>query len=88
MTLSLLPMEKLGAIERNGTMTFGVWLPWVSAGDGNQVSVKVIHEHDQFLQAIPARVFPMTHTVLAPYGDYWTVSVSIAGTAPTATGSA
>ena len=88
MTLSLLPMEKLGAIERNGTMTFGVWLPWVSAGDGNQVSVKVIHEHDQFLQAIPARVFPMTHTVLAPYGDYWTVSVPIAGTAPTATGSA
>ena len=88
MTLSLLPMEKLGAIERNGTMTFGVWLPWVSAGEGNQVSVKVIHEHDQFLQAIPARVFPMTHTVLAPYGDYWTVSVPIAGTAPTATGSA
>ena len=71
MTSTLLPMGKFGAIENNGTVTFGVCLPWVSASDGNQVSVKVIHERDQFLQAIPAREFPMTHSMQAPYGDYW-----------------
>ena len=46
----LLPLGDLGAIETNGTVTFGLWLPWVSAADGNRVTVKVIHEHDQFLQ--------------------------------------
>lgn len=55
MAATLLPMNRLGAIERNGTMDFGVWLPWVSADDGNAVSVKIIHEDDQFIQGIPAR---------------------------------
>lgn len=88
MGASLLPMDKLGAIESSGTVTFGVWFPWVSASDGNQISVKVIHERDQFLQAIPAREFPMTYAAEAPYGDYWSASVAIAGTAPASPGSA
>ena len=61
--IDLLPLSDLGAIEKNGAVTFGLWLPWVSDADGNRVTVKVIHERDQFLQAIPPREFPMTHSV-------------------------
>src|SRR4029453_8351971 len=51
----LLPLGTLGAVEANGTVTFGLWLPWVSAADGNAVTVKIIHEADQFLQRIAPR---------------------------------
>jgi hypothetical protein len=88
MPLNLLPLSQLGAIETNGIVTFGLWLPWVSAADGNQVSVKVIHEADQFLQAIPPREFPLQHSERAPYGDFWSATVPIAGTAPEMPGSA
>ena len=88
MSLNLLPLGDLGAIEQNGAVTFGVWLPWVSAGEGNRVTVKIIHERDQFLQHIPPREFPLTHSVRPPYGDYWSVSVPIAGTPPAVAGSA
>jgi len=87
MPVALLPLGELGAIEQNGTVTFGIWLPWVSAADGNTVTVKVVHERDQFLQAIPPREFPLTHSLRAPYGDFWSVSVPIAGTAPEIAGS-
>jgi maltooligosyltrehalose trehalohydrolase len=81
---ALLPLDMLGAVENAGTVTFGLWLPWVSAADGNRVSVKIIHEHDQFLQDIPAREFAMSHGIRAPHGDFWSVTVPIAGTpAPT-----
>lgn len=83
----LLPLGSLGAIETHGTVTFGLWLPWVSAADGNRVTVKVIHEHDQFLQAVPPREFPMTHSLRPPHGDFWSVAVLIAGTPPAVPGS-
>ena len=76
---TLLPMNLLGAIEQNGTETFGVWLPWVTAGDGNQVTVKIIHERDQFLQSVAAREFPLSFSDRAPYGAFWSVTVPIAG---------
>ena len=88
MALNLLPMGQLGAIETNGTLTFGLWLPWVSAADGNRVAVKIIHETDQFLQNVPPREFPLSHTVRDPYGDFWSVTVPIAGTPPAVAGSA
>ena len=88
MALNLLPMGELGAIETNGTLTFGLWLPWVSAADGNRVAVKIIHETDQFLQNVPPREFPLSHTVRDPYGDFWSVTVPIAGTPPAVAGSA
>ncbi|HXJ35581.1 MAG TPA: alpha-amylase family glycosyl hydrolase [Candidatus Eisenbacteria bacterium] len=87
MTASLLPLGMLGAIESAGTVTFGLWLPWVSAQHGNRVIVKVIHEQDQLLQAIAPREFPMSHADRSPYGDFWSVSVPIAG-APPSPGSA
>ena len=88
MALNLLPMGQLGAIETNGTLTFGLWLPWVSAADGNRVAVKIIHETDQFLQNVPPREFPLGHTLRDPYGDFWSVTVPIAGTPPAVAGSA
>jgi maltooligosyltrehalose trehalohydrolase len=83
-----LPLDTLGAVENNGTVTFGVWLPWVSADDGNKVTLKIIHEHDQFLQGIAPREYPLSHTQRQPYGDFWSAVVPIAGTPPAAPGSA
>ncbi|MFA1626965.1 alpha-amylase family glycosyl hydrolase [Rhizobium mongolense] len=82
MTMSLLPIHSLGAIETSGSVTFGLWLPWVSAADGNKVSIKIIHDGDQFLKDIPPREFPLFHSVKAPHGDYWSATVPIAGTPP------
>ncbi|GEC17116.1 hypothetical protein [Nitrobacter winogradskyi] len=50
--MQLMPLGTLGAVETNGAVTFGLWLPWVSATDGNRVNVKIIHEADQFLQGV------------------------------------
>jgi maltooligosyltrehalose trehalohydrolase len=86
--MNLMPLGSLGAVETNGTVTFGLWLPWVSATDGNAVTVKIIHEADQFLQGLPAREFRLTHSVRSPYGDFWSGTVPIAGTAPAVPGSA
>ena len=88
MALNLLSLGTLGATENNGVVTFGLWLPWVSAGDGNVVSVKIIHETDQFLQNVAPREFPLTHSVRAPYGDFWSATIAIAGTPPEIAGSA
>src|SRR6267378_461977 len=85
--MKLMPIGSLGAVETNEAVTFGLWLPWVSATDGNVVTVKIIHEADQFLQRIPARQFPLTHIVRPPYGDFWSGTVPIAGTASAVPGS-
>ena len=82
--MNLMPLGSLGAIETNGIVTFGLWLPWVSAIDGNVVTVKIIHEADQFLQGVPAREFRLTHSVRPPYGDFWSGTVPMAGTSPVA----
>jgi 1,4-alpha-glucan branching enzyme len=86
--MNLMPLGSLGAVETNGTVTFGLLLPWVSAADGNVVTVKIIHEADQFLQEIPAREFQLAHNVRPPYGDFWSVTVPISGTPPAVQGSA
>jgi 1,4-alpha-glucan branching enzyme len=83
-----MPLGSLGAVETNGAVTFGLWLPWVSATDGSAVTVKIIHEADQFLQGVPAREFTLAHSVRPPYGDFWSGTVAIAGTVPAVPGSA
>jgi maltooligosyltrehalose trehalohydrolase len=82
MAVTLLPLDILGAIENNGTVTFGLWLPWVADNDGNSVKIKIIHERDQFLKDVLPLEFPMTHSVRPPYGDFWSATVPISGTAP------
>jgi hypothetical protein len=73
--MRLLPMEKLGVHESDGICDFGLFLPWVSADQGNRLWVKVIHEKDQFLQEIPPMMFELTHSKDADYGDYWSTQV-------------
>lgn len=76
--MKLLPLDKLGPHELpNNRMRFGFLLPWVSATNGNALFVKVIHEADQFLQAIPPRRFPFTHSVHPIYGDLWSGEIII-----------
>lgn len=76
--MQLLPMSSLGPRETSpGVVQFGLLLPWVSAANGNQLSVKIIHEADQFLQDIPPLEFPLTHSVDPQYGDFWSAQFQI-----------
>ena len=74
-----LPIDTLGARENAGSVTFALWLPWVSSADGFRLAVRIIHEQDQYLQAVPPTEVAMLHEARAPYGDYWSVTVPIAG---------
>lgn len=76
--MDLLPLQRLGARETaSGVLDFGVFLPWVSARDGNRLSVKIIHEEDQFLQDRRSLEIPLDHSVDPRYGDYWSARVDI-----------
>jgi len=84
--MDLLPLHTLGAREvAPGELDFGVILPWVSAADGNRLWVKIIHEHDQFLQHVPPARFELHHRADPTYGDHWSARVvlgDVAGTGP------
>lgn len=88
--MRLLPLDKLGPREIGpGTVQFGLYLPWVSAADDNELSVKIIHESDQFLQDIPSLEFPLTHSWDANHNlDYWSTQVRIAEAGRPSPGSA
>jgi maltooligosyltrehalose trehalohydrolase len=76
--MRLLPLHRLGAREVSpGVVNFGVLLPWVSATPGNRVWVKVIHEHDQFLQDIQPEMFELAHAEDPEHGDFWSAEVDI-----------
>lgn len=76
--MKLLPLDQLGPHELlNNRVRFGFLLPWVSATNGNNLFVKVIHEADQFLQAILPKRFPLTHSVHPIYGDLWSGEITI-----------
>ena len=87
--MELLPLNKLGAHQTaSGEIDFGVFLPWISAADGNRVWVKLIHEDDQFIKAIAPEAFELTHSVDPNYGDYWSGHVVLAARAAQTAGSA
>ncbi|MBW7956260.1 MAG: alpha-amylase [Deltaproteobacteria bacterium] len=76
--MKLLPLEKLGTRElENGVVQFGIFLPWVTPGNGHRLWVKIIHENDQFIQDIQPLQFEMSHAPDPEYGDYWSVQVTI-----------
>jgi maltooligosyltrehalose trehalohydrolase len=76
--MKLLPLDKLGTHESSpGVVDFGLFLPWVSANDGNRLWVKVIHEKDQFLQDIQPVMFELSHSIDPDYGDYWSTRINI-----------
>ncbi|SCX97374.1 alpha-amylase family glycosyl hydrolase [Nitrosospira sp. Nsp13] len=71
-----LPLNRLGPHESTpGVVNFGILLPWISAADGNRLFVKIIHERDQFIQAIQPLAFELRHDVNADYGDIWSAAV-------------
>lgn len=84
--MKLLPLSTLGAREGDdGELEFGLFLPWVSPGDGNRLWLKMIHERDQFIQDVPPTRFELQHRVDPAYGDYWSTRVDLgedAGTSP------
>ena len=84
-----LQLNTLGARETGPTtISFGVLLPWVTPGNGQSVSARVIHERDQFLRRYPAVQVALAHSVDPTYGDRWSTSVDVAGTPPPGPGSA
>ena len=83
--MHLLPLEKLGPREvdgQPGIVRFGLFLPWVSAADGNRLYLKIIHERDQFLQQIQPLEFELSHSIDPTYGDYWSLELDIANHPP------
>ncbi len=76
--MQYLPMSRLGALEVSPRVVqFGIFLPGVDPAEGYSVSVKMIHETDQYLQAAQAAVLPQTHSVDPVYGDTWTGSIDL-----------
>jgi maltooligosyltrehalose trehalohydrolase len=85
--MNYLPMNKLGAQEISPKVVqLGIFLPGVDSGKGYAVSVKIIHEKDQYLQAIQPSLVAQAHSVDAAYGDYWSGQIDL-NTAPSPAGS-
>jgi 1,4-alpha-glucan branching enzyme len=78
LAIQLLPLDTLGAHEiAPHRVQFGLFLPWVSAQNGHQLVVKILHKQDQFLQDVPPLVFPLQHTTDATYGGYWSGQIAL-----------
>ena len=85
--MNYLPMNKLGALEISSkVLQFGIFLPGVDPAQGYAVSVKIIHETDQYLQTAQPAVVPQAHSVDPTYGDYWSGQIDLS-TAPPPPGS-
>jgi maltooligosyltrehalose trehalohydrolase len=85
--MKFLPMNKLGAVEiAPKVVQFGIFLPGVDSAKGYAVSVKIIHEVDQYIQAAQAALVPQAHSVDATYGDFWSGKIDL-NTAPAPPGS-
>jgi 1,4-alpha-glucan branching enzyme len=83
--MNYLPMTKLGALEiAPKVIQFGIFLPGVDSGQGYSVSVKIIHETDQYLQAAQPAILAQAHSVDPTYGDYWygQIDLNIAAAPP------
>lgn len=71
-----LPLNQLGPRETSrGIVDFGILLPWISSAHGNRLWVKIIHERDQFIQAIQPLAFELQHGINVDYGDMWSAGV-------------
>jgi maltooligosyltrehalose trehalohydrolase len=81
--MDYLPLDKLGGRETSpGVIAFGIFLPGVDAQTGYGVSIKIIHEIDQYLQAVQPVLVPQAHSVDETYGDYWSGQINLAQTPP------
>ena len=81
--MKYLSMDKLGAQEISPKVVqFGIFLPGVDSGKGYAVSVKIIHERDQYLQAAQPAQVTQAHSVDPVYGDYWSGQIDLNTTPP------
>ena len=80
--MNLMSLTAYGAQVAGQTLTFGLLLPWVTPANGQSVSVKVIHENDQFMQGVPPVVKPLNHAFDPTYGDFWSGQVDLTAGAP------
>jgi maltooligosyltrehalose trehalohydrolase len=77
--MNFMPIDKLGPHTTGSKVHFGILLPGLSASDGFQVQLRIIHERDQFIQTEPAHRTPLTHSIDPVYGDYWQTTLDLAG---------
>jgi maltooligosyltrehalose trehalohydrolase len=85
--MNYLPMNSLGALEISPKVVrFGIYLPGVDSAKGYAVSVKIIHETDQYLQGAQPALVTQAHSVDPTYGDYWSGQIDL-NTAPAPSGS-
>src|SRR5580658_1641047 len=85
--MNYLPMNKMGAREiASKIVQFGIFLPGVDPADGYAVSVKIVHQVDQYIQSVLPAVVTQTHSVDPIYGDYWSGQIDLS-TAPPPSGS-
>jgi 1,4-alpha-glucan branching enzyme len=85
--MNYLSMNQLGALEVSpNVIQFGIFLPGVDPATGYAVSVKIIHETDQYLQAAAPALVAQAHSVDPTYGDYWSGQINLT-TAPPPPGS-
>ena len=76
--MNYLPMNRLGALEISPKVVqFGIYLPGVDSAKGYGVSVKIIHETDQYLQAAQPALVPQANSVDPTYGDYWSGQINL-----------
>lgn len=81
--MNYLPMNSLGALEISPKVVqFGIFLPGVDSAKGYGVSVKIIHETDQYLQAAQPALVTQAHSVDPTYGDYWSGQINLNTAAP------
>ena len=76
-------LERLGARQRpqSKIVDFGVYFPQITVAEGYEVSVKLIHEVDQFVEHVNALAFNMVQgEIHSEYGAYWHGSVDIGNT--------
>ena len=80
-----LPLNRLGARSHPKhpfTVEFGLFLPEISGAEDYRVFVKIIHEHDQFLQKIPPQEFELDYNSVGeniyPHCcEYWSAKINL-----------
>lgn len=83
--MNYLPMSRLGALETSPkVIQFGVLLPGVDSAQGYAVSVKIIHEKDQYLQGAQPAITAQAHATDPTYGDYWSGQLDLNTATPPA----
>jgi len=78
-TMKLLPLDILGphADASSGEVHFGVLLPLVGDQTDYELWVRLIHEGDQFLKAVPPQDFKLDRAGDLDHGNYWSGKVTI-----------